>query len=119
MAIGIGGLFPAAPRASGDGPDFSSRRCRTPRCRHRVALVGYGLWQRRFGGSSALLGQTIQLNDGNYTVVGVMPEGFHGVSDDAEIWLPMMMVSLIRPASQLQQRNQRWLSTVARLKPAA
>ena len=74
---------------------------------HRVALVGYGLWQRRFGGSSALLGQTIQLNDGNYIVVGVMPEGFRGVSDDAEIWLPMMMVSSIRPASQLQQRNQR------------
>ena len=110
--------FPLLRAQAAMGRTFLPEEDRMPDT-HRVALVGYGLWQRRFGGSSALLGQTIQLNDGNYTVVGVMPEGFHGVSDDAEIWLPMMMVSSIRPASQLQQRNQRWLSTVARLKPGA
>ncbi|HEX2490078.1 MAG TPA: ABC transporter permease, partial [Blastocatellia bacterium] len=108
--------FPLLRARAAMGRTFLPEEDRTPDT-HRVALVGYGLWQRRFGGSSAFLGQTIQLNDGNYTVVGVMPEGFRGVSDDAEIWLPMMMVSSIRPASQLQQRNQRWLSTVARLKP--
>lgn len=84
---------------------------------HRVALVGYGLWQRRFGGDSALLGRTIQLNDGDYTVIGIMPEGFRGLSDEAEIWLPMMMVSSVRPVGNLRQRNQRWLSIIARLKP--
>jgi predicted permease len=83
---------------------------------HRVALVGYGLWQRRFGGNPELVGQTIQLNEGNYTVVGILPEGFRGLSDQAEIWLPMMMVSSIRSAG-LEERAQRWLSTVARLKP--
>jgi predicted permease len=84
---------------------------------HRVALVGHGLWQRRFGGNPELVGQTIQLNDGNYTVLGILPEGFRGVSDQAEIWLPMMMASSVRRAGHLQERNQRWLSTVARLKP--
>ena len=110
--------FPLLRARAAMGRTFLPEEDRTPDT-HRVALVGYGLWQRRFGGGSALLGQTIQLNDGNYTVVGVMPEGFRGVSDHAEIWLPMMMVSSIRPASQLQQRNQRWLSTVARLKPGS
>jgi putative ABC transport system permease protein len=83
----------------------------------RVAVVGYGLWQRRFGGAPDLVGQTIQLSDGNYTVVGVMPEGFRGISDRAELWLPMMMTSAGRPAIDLQIRDQRWLATIARLKP--
>jgi putative ABC transport system permease protein len=110
--------FPLLRAQAAMGRTFLPEEDRTPDT-HRVALVGYGLWQRRFGGSPELLGQTIQLNDGNYTVVGVMREGFRGVSDEAEIWLPMMMISSIRPASQLQARNQRWLSTVARLKPGA
>jgi putative ABC transport system permease protein len=110
--------FPLLRARAAMGRTFLPEEDRTPDT-HRVALVGYGLWQRRFGGGSALLGQTIQLNDGNYTVVGVMPEGFRGVSDDAEIWLPMMMVSSVRDVGVLQRRQQRWLSTVARLKPGA
>jgi putative ABC transport system permease protein len=81
-----------------------------------VAVVGYGLWQRGFGGKN-VIGQTIQLGDGNYTVVGIMPEGFRGISDQAELWLPIMMASSIRDAGILQKRNERWLSAVARLKP--
>ena len=84
---------------------------------HRVALIGHGLWQRHFGGTPNLIGQTIQLSDGSYTVVGIMPEGFRGISDQAELWLPMMMSSAVRPGQNLQMRNQRWLSTIARLKP--
>ncbi|HEX5083789.1 MAG TPA: ABC transporter permease [Blastocatellia bacterium] len=108
--------FPLLHARAAMGRTFLPEEDRAPDT-HRVALIGYGLWQRRFGGNSAILGQTIQLNDGNYTVVGVMPEGFRGLSDEAEIWLPMMMVSSVRPVSQLRQRGQRWLSTVARLKP--
>ncbi len=98
------------------GRTFLPEEDRTPDT-HRVAVVGYGLWQRRFGSSPNLVGQTIQLADGNYTVVGIMPEGFRGISDQAELWLPMMMTSAARPASDLQPRDQRWLSAIARLKP--
>jgi putative ABC transport system permease protein len=108
--------FPLLRARAAFGRTFLPEEDRAPDT-HRVALVGYGLWQRRFGGNPALLGQTIQVNDGNYTVVGIMPEGFRGVSDGAEVWLPMMMVSSVRPAGTLQRREQRWLSTVARLKP--
>jgi predicted permease len=110
--------FPLLRAQAAMGRTFLPEEDRTPDT-HRVALVGYDLWQRRFGGNPALLGQTIQLNDGNYTVVGIMPKDFRGVSDEAEIWLPMMMVSSIRPASQLRQRNQRWLGAIARLKTGA
>jgi putative ABC transport system permease protein len=97
------------------GRTFLAEEDRTPDAQ-RVALMGYGLWQRRFGGSSNLVGQTIQLSDGNYTVVGIMPEGFRGVSDRAELWLPMMMTSAVREASDLEIRDQRWHSVIARLK---
>jgi len=108
--------FPLLRARAAFGRTFLPEEDRAPDAR-RVALVGHSLWQRRFGGSAALLGQTIQLNDTDYTVVGIMPEGFRGVSDEAEIWLPMMMVSSVRPVSILQARNQRWQGAVARLKP--
>jgi predicted permease len=98
------------------GRTFLPEEDRTPGT-HRVALVGHGLWQRRFGGIPNLVGQPIQLSDGNYTVVGIMPEGFRGISDSAELWLPMMMVTAARETGDMQTRNQRWLATVARLKP--
>jgi len=108
--------FPLLRVSAAKGRTFLPEEDRTPDT-HRVALVGHGLWQRRFGGSPALVGQTIQLNGADYTVVGIMPEDFRGVSDRAEVWLPMMMNSSVRDGGQLKERDQRWLSTVARLKP--
>jgi ABC-type antimicrobial peptide transport system permease subunit len=42
----------------------------------RVAILSNGLWQRRFGGDSGIIGKDILLDDKKYTVVGVMPAGF-------------------------------------------
>jgi putative ABC transport system permease protein len=108
--------FPLLRAQAARGRTFLPEEDRAPDT-HRVAVVGYGLWQRRFGGAPALVGQTIQLNGADYTVVGIMPEGFRGVSDQSEIWLPTMMTSSVRNVDHLRQRDQRWLSAVGRLKP--
>jgi putative ABC transport system permease protein len=42
----------------------------------RVAVVGYGLWQRRYGGDPGLVGRTIQVDGASYTVVGILPRSF-------------------------------------------
>lgn len=88
-----------------------------PRDAHRVALVGQRLWRRRFGGRPALVGEAIRLNGADYTVVGIMPESFRGVSDQAEIWLPMMIGLSASQMSDPDARAKRGLSTIARLKP--
>ena len=53
-------------------------------------VLGYGLWQRRFGGDPGILGQTISLEGDVYEVVGVMPAGF-AFPSWAELWRPMRM----------------------------
>jgi putative ABC transport system permease protein len=52
----------------------------------RVLIIGHALWQRRFGGDSAVLGQTVALDDEPYTIIGVMPPSFR--FDGAEAWFP-------------------------------
>jgi putative ABC transport system permease protein len=52
-----------------------------------VALLSYGLWQRRFGGSADIIGKTINLDLQPYTVVGILPSGFQ-VLQPADVYLP-------------------------------
>ena len=54
----------------------------------RVAVVSYGLWERRFGSDRGIINREITLDGANYTVIGVMPKTFN-YPDQAEIWLPL------------------------------
>jgi putative ABC transport system permease protein len=56
--------------------------------RERVAIIGQGLWQRRFGGDPQIIGKTIQLDGRSHTVVGVAPDATR-VLQEAEIWTPL------------------------------
>lgn len=52
----------------------------------RVLVISHGLWQRRFGGDNAVLGQTVSLDDEPFTIIGVMPPQFR--FDEGQAWFP-------------------------------
>src|SRR5215813_12377649 len=79
----------------------------------RVAVISYGMWRRRFGGSPDALGRKITLNDTPYEVIGVMPREFYFLpARDIEIWIPTSFT-----AQMLTQFYWHDLHCVARLKP--
>lgn len=55
----------------------------------RVAILSYGLWQRRFGGDPGILEKTVQLDGVGHTVIGVMPRGFRFNEEPADVWVPL------------------------------
>jgi predicted permease len=87
-----------------------------------IAVIGYGLWQRRFGGRPDVIGQTIALNRRAFTIVGVAPEGFKGVTSmfGPELWLPATMAPQVQPRQSgnwLDERAAIVFSAAGRLKP--
>jgi len=74
----------------------------------RVAILGDGLWRRRFGADAGMVGRKITLNGVAYTVVGIMPPGFEYVGPP-DVILPMR----VNPASQNEGYN---LTVIGRLK---
>jgi predicted permease len=82
--------------------------------RDAVVILGDGLWRRRFGADPSIVNRTIQLGTRTFTVVGIMPPGFTGVSDTAQLWIPFAM-----SGTPFDNRGSRGFQTLARLKPAA
>jgi putative ABC transport system permease protein len=83
----------------------------------RVAVLGYGLWQRRFAADPAAVGTTLTLDGEPYTVVGVMPPGFRFPpfwATDAELWAPLVFTP-----EQTASRGAYFLRVFARLAPGA
>ena len=98
------------------GRTFLPEEDRTPGT-HPVAVISYGLWQRRFGGGTEVLGQTMNLDKTAFTIVGVLPNGFRGQDGNADVWVPMMMTSALLNPDMLTAADTMWHSVLARLKP--
>jgi len=79
----------------------------------RVVMLSYGLWQRRFGGASDVLGKPLTLNGDSYTVVGVLPPRFVIPNAETEIIVPLRLDQ----DSRRTERGSNFLRVVARLKP--
>jgi predicted permease len=77
-----------------------------------VAILCNGLWRRRFGGSPGIVGETMQLNDERYTIVGVMPAGFLYPDRKTELWVPWRFTNEV-----LTNHGSHYLHVIARLKP--
>ncbi|MEJ7811456.1 MAG: ABC transporter permease [Gemmatimonadaceae bacterium] len=79
----------------------------------RVAILSHALWARRFNADPAVLGRALDLGGNPYTIVGVAPPGFGGLSGRAELWVPVLSL----PAEEINQAWGHSYVVVARLKP--
>jgi predicted permease len=85
-----------------------------------VAVISYRLWQTHFGANPNIVGQTIEINQHPYTIVGVTPPVFQGSQTGVrtEIWVPIMMEAQLNPLGDLlHDHHQFWLLAFGRLKP--
>ena len=81
--------------------------------RDAVIILSDGLWKRRFGADPSIAGRTIQLDGRAWSIIGVMPAWFRGITDQAEAWAPFMMN---RTAQEFAARGSRGFTALARLK---
>ena len=53
-----------------------------------LLVLDYGLWQRRFGGSRAVLGRVLRIESLDATVIGVLPASFRPLRQATQLWMP-------------------------------
>jgi putative ABC transport system permease protein len=84
-----------------------------------VAVLGHGLWTRRFAGSPDVVGRTVDLDGVPFTVVGVAPEGFRGTSreTEAELFLPIATLPHFMGRDLLDDHGWGGVIGLARLAP--
>jgi predicted permease len=90
---------------------------------HREVILSHRFWQRRFAGDPRIIGQSIALSGESFTVVGVMPRGFHYPSaadmpgilrfaSQTDIWAPRAFT-----AKEINERGGLNTCVIARLRP--
>ena len=86
-----------------------------------VAVLSYSYWSRRFGADPSILNKPLTVNGVPLTVVGVARKGFYGVQIGLtpDLFIPVTMKAQMapNPNQTLEDRTDRWLPVVGRLKP--
>ncbi|MGH9498942.1 MAG: ABC transporter permease [Terriglobales bacterium] len=100
------GVQPALGRSFADQEDHPGAG--------NFVILSHALWQTRFEAIAGILGKPITLNGTPYTVVGVMPRGFHVLSDKELFWVPLQLETANAAASA---RNVHWMFAFIRLAP--
>jgi predicted permease len=75
------------------GRFFSPDEDRVPG-RNPVAVLSHDLWRTRFGADAGILGTAVRINGTAFTVIGIAPEGFHGILSGLtpnDVWIPTAM----------------------------
>jgi putative ABC transport system permease protein len=82
--------------------------------RENVVILSNRLWTRLFGSDPDIIGQSVTMSAGSYTIVGVMPATFQFPDADTELWTPLSF-----PGNQAQNHGSHYLAVIGRLKPDA
>lgn len=100
------------------GRVFDDRKGEEP----TVIVLSHRFWQRALGADPSRVGSALLVNGTPFTVLGVMPEDFHGtvVGYQPEFWIPFQANGILLPGStSLERRDLRTLFILGRLAPGA
>jgi Acidobacterial duplicated orphan permease len=100
------------------GRFYSSREDALP-AGERVAVLGYSAWQRLYGGRRDVLGTKLDLESEAFTIIGVAPDGFGGMDNDASplAWIPVTAYAALKRPTFYNGYSWGWLHMVVRRKP--
>jgi len=106
------GLRPALGRLLGPSDN-------EPGADNMVAVIAHRFWMDRFGGRPDAIGQLLKLNGRPYTIVGVAPERFEGVTLGARplVYVPMQSRVYVGTYKGLENRRDYWVYIFGRRKP--
>ena len=78
----------------------------------QAVVLSHGLWQAQFGGDPSVLGTVVRLDGNPYTVIGIMPRGFHFPDPAVQLWLPLVLGE-----ADFANRGNSYLYGIGRLRP--
>jgi predicted permease len=119
IALVSGNYFPMLGVSAAIGRTLAPDDDRLPDA-HPVAVIAHSYWESHFGADPNVLAQTLTLNGGIYSIVGVAARSFTGewVGRPADIWIPTMQQAQAMPEfPTLLKNNASWLRPFARLAP--
>ena len=79
----------------------------------RSTLIGYGMWQRDFGGKADIVGTAVRLNGKPATIIGVMPQGFAFPTNE-ELWTPLFNEFPAKPRNDPRGNNPAVMGLIKR-----
>jgi predicted permease len=99
---------------------FLNRQDDVPGHGNPAVVLGYGYWQEKLGSDPQVVDRQIRVNGHSFTVVGVAPRGFTGLTlgDDPDVYVPLAFKPQMTPGWDGTDRlNDYWLYLFARLVP--
>jgi len=115
---GVFEMFGVTPEA---GRFFSLEEQDDAQNAHAVVVISHGYWKSHYGRNPSAIGSTLRINQTPLTIIGVAPQGFHGMHAglDYDFWVPLTMYGQMTHTGtwMLKDRNTRNFMLLARLAP--
>jgi len=116
-----GGVFDMLGIKPAAGRFFSLDERNDAQNAHAVIVISYDYWKSRYGLNPSAVGSTLRVNRTPLTIIGVTPQGFHGLHPglDYSFWVPLTMYGQMTHTGtwMLNDRNTRNFMLLARLAP--
>jgi putative ABC transport system permease protein len=82
-----------------------------------AAILGHGVWTNVYGADPSVVGRMLDVEGTQYTIVGVAPPGFGGLSGGATFWIPLVTLPATWPSTYHLDPYNHYVRAIGRLAP--